>query len=29
MNFFFFFQIYINLKDYDSQLYQNVDDMDA
>lgn len=25
----FIFQMYISLKDYDSKLYQNVDDMDA
>ena len=24
-----FFQVYINLKDYDTKLYQNVEDMDA
>lgn len=27
--FYFLLQIYVNLKDYDTKLYQNVDDMDA
>ena len=29
MFFFYFLQIHINLQDYDTKLYQNIEDMDA